>query len=188
MPPNLPADLAHHYVPATDNNIRDESFGLLTAARVNAEPDWQRQRGTFDDQATFGPRRPFACACGKYDGRQHANVICDRCGVKVTTPQARRSRCAHINLPEAIAHPFGGEHDRLATLPVLPAAFVEAPAGPTLLHAYDNILRSTGPAALSSAFRRLVDLLLPVLVTTHRWNLTDRLLVAHGMALKERAG
>jgi hypothetical protein len=186
MSPPLPPDLAGHYQPATDHDIRSESYGLLQAARLNTGSDWQHHRRTFDDQAIFGPRTPFACACGKYDGLQYADIICDRCGVKVTTPAVRRSRCAHINLPTAIQHPLGTAQDQLTTLPVLPAAFVEAPAGRVLLQAYDDILRAPDAPALSAAFERLLDVLLPALVIAHHWDLTDRQLIAHGMALKQR--
>jgi hypothetical protein len=185
MRPHLPGPIAIRYRPATDNEVRAESFGLLKAARINAEQDWRKQRGTFDDQAAFGPKRDFECACGKYFGRDNAKIICDQCGVKVTTSDVRRARCAHINLPMPILHPLGGEPAQLNTVPDLPVAFVEAPGGADLLRAYDKVLRGVEERELSDAFSMLLDVLAPLLVAAHNWSLSERLLIAHGMALKE---
>ena len=187
MRPHFPGHIAIHYRPATDNEVRAESFGVLKAARINAEPDWRKQRGTFDDQGTFGPKRDFECACGKYFGRDKADIICDQCGVKVTTSDVRRARCGHVNLPVPILHPLGGEPAPLNTVPVLPVAFVEAPGGADLLRAYDKILRAADARELSDAFGGLLDVLAPLLVAAHNWGLPERLLIAHGMALKETA-
>lgn len=185
MRPHLPREIAIHYRPATDNEVRAESFGLLKASRINAEQDWRKQRGTFDDQAAFGPKRDFECACGKYFGRDHADAICDQCGVKVTTADVRRARCGHINLSVPILHPLSGEPAPLNAVPVFPVAFVEAPGGADLLHTYDKILCGADARELSDAFGMLLDLLAPLLVAAHNWKLSERLLIAHGMALKE---
>jgi hypothetical protein len=187
MPPHLPGLIAINYRPATDDEIRSESFGLLTSARINTEQDWRKQRGTFDDQAAFGPKRDFECACGKYLGRENSGMICDKCGVKVTSSDVRRTRCSHINLPAPILHPLGGKPAPLNTVPVLPVAFVEAPGGAHLLRAYDRVLRAADARELGDAFGMLLDVLAPLLVTAHNWNLSERLLIAHGMDLKETA-
>jgi hypothetical protein len=105
----------------------------------------------------------------------------------VTTSDVRRSRCAHINLPVAILHPLGGEPAELNTVPVLPVAFIEAPGGADLLRAYDKVLRGGDARELSDAFGMLLDVLAPLLFAAHNWNLSERLLIAHGMALKETA-
>ena len=183
----LPGSIATRYRPATDDEVRAESFGLLKAARINGEQDWRKRRGTFDDQAAFGPKRDFECVCGKYFGRDCAGIICDQCGVKVTTADVRRARCGHINLPVPIPHPLGGEPAPLNVVPVLPVAFVEAPGGADLLRAYDKVLRGADARELTDAFGMLLDVLAPVLVVAQNWNLPERLLIAHGMALKETA-
>jgi hypothetical protein len=185
MRPHLPGEIAIRYRHTTDKEVRAESFGLLKAAHINAELDWRNQRGTFDDQAAFGPKRDFECACGKYLGRDRAGIICDQCGVKVTTSDVRRSRCAHINLAVPILHPIGGEPALLNVVPVLPVAFIEAPGGADLLRAYDRVLRGGEAHTLSEAFGSLLDVLAPLLVAAHNWNLSERSLIAHGMALKE---
>jgi hypothetical protein len=187
MRPDLPGHIAIRYRPATDSEVRAESFGLLKAARIDAELDWRKQRGTFDDQATFGPKRDFECVCGKNFGRDNAGMICDQCGVKVTTSNVRRARCGHINLPVPILHPLGNEPTPLNVVPVLPVAFVETPGGADLLRVYDKVLRGADARELTDAFGMLLCTLAPVFVVAHNWNLAERLLIAHGMALKEMA-
>jgi hypothetical protein len=188
MHPCLPGHIAINYRPATDNEVRAESFGHLKAARFNPEGDWRSMRGTFDDQTIFGPKRDFWCACGKYFGRDCAEIICHLCGVKVTSSDTRRLRCAHVNLPAPILHPLGGLPAELGVLPVLPVGFIEAPGGEELLQRYDDLLRFQHDAEkLTVSFIALLETLAPALVAAHAWNLSERLLIAHGMALKEVA-
>ena len=52
----------------------------------------------------FGPERDYECACGKYKKKRFQNVVCDRCGVLVTTSRVRRTRMGHISLAVPIAH------------------------------------------------------------------------------------
>jgi hypothetical protein len=182
----LPADVAAHYSVATDFDVRSESYGVLKAARLHIAGDWRARQGTFDDQAIFGTMRRYACACGKYVGSRYANSVCDRCGVKVTVPEVRHSRCAHLNLAVPIIHPLSHNDERISVAPVLPVSFVESPNGGDLLAAYDEILRAREESGVANAFTRLIAVLSPLLVALDRWNLAARLLVAHGMALKDR--
>src|SRR5438094_813304 len=95
----LPPGIASEYRPASDQEIRSWSFGLLKAPR-NLDPEgWLNQRATLDDQAIFGPIRDCECVCGKYRGSHYQGMICDRCAVKVTGRDARRKRFGHIELP-----------------------------------------------------------------------------------------
>jgi hypothetical protein len=188
MHPRLPDEILAHYRVATDNEVRAESFGLLRAAIIHVGDNWRNQRGTFDDQAIFGPRRDFECACGQYIGRDDSGIICDQCGVKVTASEVRRRRCAHINLSSPIVHSFSEQSAPLTVIPVLPAAFVEDPGGADLLEAYGAILRGQNPQDLSDAFGALLTRLAPLLILAHRSDLPERRLIAHGMALREPAG
>jgi hypothetical protein len=186
MRPLLPDDIATHYRPLTASEVRAESYGRLTAARFDNVAHYRPgDRGTFDDQANFGTKCDYSCACTKYVGRQYDGIICDLCGVKVTTSDVRRTRCAHINLPLPIPHPLGGGDAPLNALPVLPIAFIEAPGGPDLLRAYDRILRGEDERSLTDAFQALLERLAPLLVIAHTWNLDQRPLIAHGMALQD---
>src|SRR5207302_9291944 len=92
----LPSTLAAAYRLATDREVRSWSYGVLKAFRNPDAQGWEQQRETLDDQRIFGPLREFECACGKYRGPRYRGMICDRCGVKITTPAARRHRFGHI--------------------------------------------------------------------------------------------
>src|SRR4051794_17820030 len=80
----LPSVLAARYWPATEREVHSRSFGLVMAPRNPAATTWEQRRGTLEDQAIFGPVEDFECACGKYRGPKYRDMICDRCGVKVT--------------------------------------------------------------------------------------------------------
>ncbi|MGQ0633037.1 MAG: hypothetical protein ACT4QC_00350 [Planctomycetaceae bacterium] len=77
-------------------------------------------RDTLDDQRIFGPLRTLECACGMYRGVEHRGLICDRCGVKVASPEVRRTRFGHVELDIEITRPFDPDA-RLSVWPVLPA-------------------------------------------------------------------
>src|SRR5262249_58795905 len=123
----LPSSLATVYRPATDREVHLWSFGAVKAPRDPDAASWQARRFTLDDQAIFGPLRDFHCACGKYEGERYRGMICDLCGVKVTTREARRQRFGHINLPVAVSHPHGEGGERLSAVPRLPPAVLRAP-------------------------------------------------------------
>jgi hypothetical protein len=186
MRPLLPAEIAKQYRVAIGNEIRAESYGELKSARINAEREWRRQRGTFDDQALFGPKRDFECACGKYSGRKCEDFVCDQCGVKVTAAAARRLRCAHMSVGAPVRHPLDDGEKKIDTVAVLPVAFIEAPNGAELLHAYDEVLRGRDEAELSRALLALIEVLAPAFVVAHKWGLAERTLLAHAIGLWER--
>ena len=52
----------------------------------------------------FGPERDYECHCGKYRGQKHMGIVCDKCGVMVTTSRERRKRMGHIKLAAPCAH------------------------------------------------------------------------------------
>jgi hypothetical protein len=181
------ADLLAGYRPATGHEIRSRSFGQLSAPRNFHATSWQQRRGTLEDQAIFGPLRDFECACEKYRDPKHQNMVCDRCGVKVTTRSARRRRFGHIELSVPIAHPYGGSLNSLDVFPVLPAAFRESPDGKDLIDVYDRLARSNlsgSEAAIKEDISQLVGLLFPVLGIADSWGLQEAELIAFGMGLK----
>ena len=95
-------------VPLTDNEIRAFSFGRVNNPLAEPTRDWKEAKGSLFDPRTFGYHRDWRCACGKYSGEQHENMICDMCGVKVGVAELlRRQRFGHINLPIAVPHPLG---------------------------------------------------------------------------------
>ncbi|MDE6958467.1 MAG: DNA-directed RNA polymerase subunit beta/beta', partial [Helicobacter apodemus] len=52
----------------------------------------------------FGPTRDYECLCGKYKKMRYKGVICEKCGVEVTSSKVRRSRMGHIELVTPVAH------------------------------------------------------------------------------------
>jgi hypothetical protein len=115
--------------------------------------------------------------------------ICDRCGVKVTTRQERRRRFGHIDLPAPVAHPLGDGAELIGAVPVLPAAFREAPAGGGLARAYEGLVEAVAgatPAELGAALRCLVDELLPAVTLAHDWGLEESAVLARGLVLATR--
>jgi DNA-directed RNA polymerase subunit beta' len=52
----------------------------------------------------FGPVRDYECLCGKYKKMRYKGVICEKCGVEVTSTKVRRNRMGHIELVTPVAH------------------------------------------------------------------------------------
>ncbi|ADR34929.1 DNA-directed RNA polymerase subunit beta' [Sulfuricurvum kujiense DSM 16994] len=52
----------------------------------------------------FGPVRDYECLCGKYKKMRYKGVICEKCGVEVTSAKVRRTRMGHIDLVTPVAH------------------------------------------------------------------------------------
>ena len=184
----LPSDLADNYRPVTDAEVRSWSYGLVKSPRQTSPSTWNDLVGTLDDQAIFGPKHPFRCACGKHAGQRHENIICDVCGVKLTTPEARRHRFGHIQLAIAVTHPIFPSA-RLTVIPVLSASFVDSQKGTELAQTYDTLVQSAAepPGNVPQrSFEQLIERLVPLLTVAHEWNLLERQTIAHGMALEDR--
>jgi hypothetical protein len=185
---HLPPALAALYRTATAHEVHSWSFGRLAGRRRPAAESWEQQRGTLDDQGIFGPLRDFECACGKYRGKQYKAMICDRCGVKLTSTEERRRRFGHIDLTSSVPHPC--EEGDLSAVPVLPAAFVCAEGGAKLAAVYDRLITLAAaeqPRHLVACLDELFGLLLPLVVIAHEWNLQDSTTLARGMALERRS-
>ena len=52
----------------------------------------------------FGPIRDYECLCGKYKKMRYKGVVCEKCGVEVTSSKVRRDRMGHIELVVPVAH------------------------------------------------------------------------------------
>lgn len=52
----------------------------------------------------FGPVRDYECLCGKYKKMRYKGVVCEKCGVEVTSTKVRRTRMGHIVLVTPVAH------------------------------------------------------------------------------------
>jgi len=52
----------------------------------------------------FGPIKDYECICGKYKKMRYKGVVCEKCGVEVTSSKVRRHRMGHIDLVAPVAH------------------------------------------------------------------------------------
>ena len=52
----------------------------------------------------FGPIKDYECICGKYKKMRYKGVVCEKCGVEVTSFKVRRHRMGHIDLVAPVAH------------------------------------------------------------------------------------
>jgi hypothetical protein len=153
------------------------------------EHQWRDQRGTLDDQAIFGPVRDSECACGKYSGARFRGMICDVCGVKLTSPAVRRVRFGHIDLASEIQHPLASDPHPLSALPVLPADFVSSPAGASLANLYEDLVRLVAlnrSEMAAGLFGQLAHMLLPAVQLADEWRLAEAPVLARGLALEPR--
>ncbi len=89
---------------ASPNDIRDWSYGEVKRAETINYRTYRAEKDGLFCQKIFGPEKDYECYCGKYKGIRYKNIICDRCGVKVTEASVRRQRMGHINLAEPVVH------------------------------------------------------------------------------------
>lgn len=99
---------------ASMEDIEKWSHGVVdNPDTVNYRTGKPKKGGLFCE-SIFGPVKNFECSCGKYKGVRYKGIVCERCGVEVTTSRVRRSRMGHIELAVPVIHvwykasPLGG--------------------------------------------------------------------------------
>ncbi|MEO0108016.1 MAG: DNA-directed RNA polymerase subunit beta' [candidate division WOR-3 bacterium] len=91
---------------ASPEVIRSWSSGEVTKPEtINYRTQKPERDGLFCERI-FGPVKDFECNCGKYKKIRYKGIVCDRCGVEVTTSAVRRERMGHIELVVPVAHPL----------------------------------------------------------------------------------
>ena len=89
---------------ASPEKIREWSHGEVTKAEtINYRTQKPEPDGLFCERI-FGPKKDYECHCGKYKRIRYKGLICDRCGVEVTTSAVRRERMGHIELATPCSH------------------------------------------------------------------------------------
>ncbi len=89
---------------ASPEKIRSWSFGeVLKPETINYRTFKPERDGLFCSRI-FGPVKDYECLCGKYKRMKYRGIICDKCGVEVTTAKVRRERMGHIELAAPVAH------------------------------------------------------------------------------------
>jgi len=89
---------------ASPDTILSWSHGeVLKPETVNYRSYKPEKDGLFCEKI-FGPVKDYECHCGKYKRIRYKGIICDRCGVEVTTKAVRRERMGHIALAVPVVH------------------------------------------------------------------------------------
>ncbi|MEA1961226.1 MAG: DNA-directed RNA polymerase subunit beta' [Bacillota bacterium] len=89
---------------ASPNKIRSWSSGEVKKPEtINYRTLRPEKEGLFCEKI-FGPVKDWECHCGKYKRVRHKGIVCDRCGVEVTTSKVRRERMGHIELAAPVCH------------------------------------------------------------------------------------
>ena len=89
---------------ASMEDIEKWSHGVVdNPDTVNYRTGKPKQGGLFCE-SIFGPVKNYECSCGKYKWVRYKGIVCERCGVEVTTSRVRRSRMGHIELAVPVLH------------------------------------------------------------------------------------
>ena len=103
---------------ASPEKIREWSYGEVTKPETINYRTLKPERDGLFCERIFGPRKNWECHCGKYKRIRYKGVICDKCGVEVTSSKVRRERMGHIELATPVSHIwfFRGIPSRIGTI------------------------------------------------------------------------
>ena len=97
---------------ASADAILGWSHGEVTKPETINYRTYKPEKDGLFCEKIFGPVKDYECHCGKYKRIRYKGIICDRCGVEVTTKSVRRERMGHIT--------SGRAHRPHLVLPVRP--------------------------------------------------------------------
>ncbi|MBS5451307.1 MAG: DNA-directed RNA polymerase subunit beta' [Coriobacteriia bacterium] len=104
---------------ASADKIRGWSHGEVKKPEtINYRTLKPEKDGLFCEKI-FGPTKDWECSCGKYKGIRFKGIVCERCGVEVTSAKVRRERMGHIELAAPASHIWyfkGSASSPMATL------------------------------------------------------------------------
>lgn len=102
---NRPKDFnTFQLVLASPEKIRSWSRGEVKKPETINYRTLKPERDGLFCTKIFGPVRDYECLCGKYKKPRYKGIVCEKCGVEVTTSKVRRSRMGHIDLVTPVAH------------------------------------------------------------------------------------
>ncbi len=103
------------------------SHGEVTKPETINYRTFRAEKDGLFDERIFGPTKDYECYCGKYKRMRYKGIVCDRCGVEITTSAVRRERMGHIKLASPIAHIwyFKGPSSVLSTILDVPPQALE---------------------------------------------------------------
>ena len=89
---------------ASPAKIREWSHGEVKKPEtINYRSQKPEMDGLYCERI-FGPSKDYECHCGKYKKIRFKDIVCEKCGVEVTTKAVRRERMGHIELCSPCAH------------------------------------------------------------------------------------
>ncbi|MBV8939369.1 MAG: DNA-directed RNA polymerase subunit beta', partial [Alphaproteobacteria bacterium] len=89
---------------ASPEKIRSWSFGEVKKPETINYRTFKPERDGLFCARIFGPIKDYECLCGKYKRMKYRGIVCEKCGVEVTTSKVRRERMGHIELASPVAH------------------------------------------------------------------------------------
>ncbi|KRT67717.1 MAG: DNA-directed RNA polymerase subunit beta', DNA-directed RNA polymerase subunit beta' [candidate division WWE3 bacterium CSP1-7] len=89
---------------ASPEIIKGWSYGEVTKPETINYRTFKAEKDGLFDERIFGPTKDYECYCGKYKKARFKGIICDKCGVEVTSKRVRRERMGHISLASPVAH------------------------------------------------------------------------------------
>jgi DNA-directed RNA polymerase subunit beta' len=89
---------------ASPEKIRSWSFGEVKKPETINYRTFKPEKDGLFCSRIFGPVKDYECLCGKYKRMKFRGVICEKCGVEVTSAKVRRERMGHIELAAPVAH------------------------------------------------------------------------------------
>ncbi|MBK9973506.1 MAG: DNA-directed RNA polymerase subunit beta' [Planctomycetes bacterium] len=130
---------------ASPEDIRSWSYGEVKKPETINYRTYRPEKDGLFCEKIFGPEKDYECFCGKYKGIKYKGIVCERCGVKVTTSKVRRKRMGHINLAAAVAHIwfFKAMPSRIGALLNVKASALER-----VIYFQDYIVVDPGPSDL----------------------------------------
>ena len=100
-----PADIkALQFRLASPEKIMSWSYGEVKKPETINYRTLKPERDGLFCAKIFGPIKDYECLCGKYKKMRYKGIVCEKCGVEVTTSKVRRIRMGHIELVTPVAH------------------------------------------------------------------------------------
>jgi DNA-directed RNA polymerase subunit beta' len=75
------------------------SFGEIKKPETINYRTFKPERDGLFCARIFGPIKDYECLCGKYKRMKYKGVVCEKCGVEVTSPRSAASAWATSSWP-----------------------------------------------------------------------------------------
>jgi DNA-directed RNA polymerase subunit beta' len=89
---------------ASPEQIRSWSYGKVEKPETINYRTFKPEKAGLFCSRIFGPIKDYECLCGKYKRIKYRGIVCEKCGVEVTTSRVRRERMGHIDLAAPVVH------------------------------------------------------------------------------------